>query len=77
MYYRCSPFKNVECGKRNCFVNGGSCYITSVDKFSTDGKQLLCGADLKKPSVEQKKILKRWDKKKGGNDGDGSEVSNA
>lgn len=32
--YLCDVYKNIECKKKNCFLNGGSCMKTTNEKYA-------------------------------------------
>ena len=39
-FYRCDPTKNRFCQKRDCFIHGGICTLTSNIRASEDGKPI-------------------------------------
>ena len=38
----CDPYKNAECKKTGCFINGGPCMCTTNEKcaYELDGEKL-------------------------------------
>lgn len=62
-YYRCDPTLNVNCGKSDCYINGGVCSLTSNPEFAIDGSgPLTCkqrgeitSAQLKRVNYECRK----------------------
>lgn len=62
-FYRCNPFKNRICGKRDCYINGGKCFLTMDIDSSTDEKALDETKDARTPNKEQERIKERWFKK--------------
>lgn len=37
-FYNCDPYKNIECTKENCFINGGPCYSTTEEEFKVENE---------------------------------------
>lgn len=38
LLYECDPKKNKECPNSNCVLNGGSCHLTTEEKFEKTTK---------------------------------------
>ena len=34
--YKCNPFKNKECPKTSCYLNGGPCTMTKKIEYAED-----------------------------------------
>lgn len=58
MFYECDPNKAITCRKRDCFLNGGECGITSNVKYAKDPNKPLGVGNACRVTYKKQKLGK-------------------